>query len=449
MNFNEKIEQKQICILGLGHVGLTLALVMADRGFNVIGFDTNSQIISDVKQKKSPILEPNIESYLERLIDKTFHATTDLDDITADVYIITVGTPIDSKTKIPNIEYIKSASKTIGEKIKKGDLVILRSTVPIGLSRNIVVPILEEKSGLECGSDFLLSYSPERTIEGEALKELRELPQIVSGYNSNSSIMSSKIFSKITDHVIDVGPLESAEMVKIMNNTFRDVKFAYANEMALICKDLGLDMVELVKSANAGYKRDRIPVPSPGVGGACLSKDSYILRYSTENIEHKPNIVSLARDLNELIPREILKSISQELDKANKQIETSKFFIIGFAFKGDPETADLRGSTTIDFLNELKKSSGEENILYGYDPIVAPEEIEELGIKFVDYSEGFNNADVILFMNNHKSYVSLDIEEMLDGASADCIFFDGWHLFEPSLINSIKQIKYHGVGCKF
>tara|TARA_Y100000590_G_C15390234_1_gene889771 strand:- start:180 stop:839 length:660 start_codon:yes stop_codon:yes gene_type:complete len=219
--------------------------------------------------------------------------------------------------------------------------------------------------------------------------------------------------------------------------------------MALICKDLGLDMVELVKSANAGYKRDRIPVPSPGVGGACLSKDSYILRYSTKNIEHKPNIVSLARDTNELIPHEIMKSLKYELDITNKEIETSKFFIVGFAFKGDPETADLRGSTTIDFLNELRKTSGNKNLVYGYDPIIASEDIEQLDIKFVDYEEGFKNADVVMFMNNHKSYSSLNIEEMLNRASPDCIFFDGWHLFEPSLIKSTKQIKYHGVGCKF
>ena len=448
MNTDQNIQEKNICVLGLGHVGLTLSLVMADKGYNVIGFDTNQDLIDTVRKKKSPILEPNIESYLDRLMDKTLHVTTDLQEISADVYIITVGTPIDSESKIPNINYIKSASETIGDKIKKDDLVILRSTVPIGLSRNVVAPILEERSGLKCGTDFLLSYSPERTIEGEALKELLELPQIVSGFNRDSSTYAEKIFSRITPNVIDVGSLESAEMVKIMNNTFRDVKFGYSNEMALICKDLGLDMVELVNFANAGYKRDKIPVPSPGVGGACLSKDSYILNYSTKDIEHRPNIVSKARETNELIPLEILNSIERDLKQINKSIEESKFYIIGFAFKGDPETADIRGSTTIDFLMELKKKVSKRKIIFGYDPIVKSEEIESLDDKFVDFSEGFNEADVILFMNNHKSY-KLDITDLLQSASKDCIFFDGWHLFEPSVIGSVNQIKYQGVGCKF
>ena len=344
------------------------------------------------------------------------------------------------------MSFIERASRSIGGKIKKDDLVILRSTVPIGVSRSIVAPILDEYSRLKCGADFFLSYAPERTIEGEALKELSELPQIVGGFNLKSCSISKEIFSAITKNIVDVESLESAEMVKIMNNTFRDVKFGYSNEMALICKDLGLDMAKLVKHANDGYKRDKIPTPSPGVGGACLSKDSYILSYSVKNIKHKSNIVSLARETNERIPKEIVSSIDRTLTKLNKKIEDSKIYIIGFAFKGNPETADLRGSTTIDFLNELKvKTIGSQNI-FGYDPVIKSNKIDDLHIHSASYSEGFNEADVILFMNNHISYKTLDIENLLKTASKDCIFFDAWHLFVPNSISSINKVNYQGVG---
>ncbi len=445
MNINQNIDKKNICVLGLGHVGLTLSLVMAEKGLNVIGFDTNQKLIEQINSKQSPILEPNIDHYLDKLLGKTFKATSSLSNFSADVYIITVGTPIDSDKNL-NISFIKRAAESIGNKIKYGDLVILRSTVPVGLSRNIVAPILEEKSKLKCGKDFLLSYSPERTIEGEALKELSELPQIVSGFNKESSKYAKKIFSKITLDVEEVGSLENAEMIKIMNNTFRDVKFAYANEMALICKDLGLDMVDLVKFANAGYKRDRIPVPSPGVGGACLSKDTYILKYSAKDIFHKPKLSLKARETNELIPLEILNSIEKTLKQNNKSIEQAKFFIIGFAFKGNPETADLRGSTTIDFLSELNKKISKDKIVYGFDPIVNPDEIRNLKVEYTNYVNGFDQADVVLFMNNHLSYKELDIQKLLKSASNDCIFYDAWHLFEPAKISLINKVIYQSVG---
>jgi len=441
-----KVQEKRICILGLGHVGLTLALVMAEKGFTVIGYDIDENLIDIINQKKSPILEPNLENYLDKYLGDKFFATTDLNEISADIYIITVGTPIDSKTKLPKISFIENASRSIGGKIKKDDIVILRSTVPIGVSRSVVAPILTESSRLKCGSDFCLSYAPERTIEGEALKELSELPQIVGGFNLESCSKSKQIFSVITKNIVDVKSLESAEMVKIMNNTFRDVKFGYANEMAMICKDLGLDMAQLVEFANDGYKRDKIPTPSPGVGGACLSKDSYILSYSVKDIKHKSNIVSLARETNENIPKEIVSSIDAALSKLNKKLENSKIYIIGFAFKGNPETADLRGSTTIDFLNELKFKTPNSQSIFGYDPVIKSNKIDDLNIQYSSYAEGFKDADVILFMNNHLSYKSLDIENLLKTASKDCIFFDAWHLFAPSSISSINKINYQGVG---
>ncbi len=441
---------ENICVLGLGHVGLTLSLVMAEKGFKVFGFDTNKKVIEDTKACHCDFYEKDISAYLNRYSNKQLFATSDLSEVEASVYIITVGTPINLETNIPRINYIEQASRSIGSKIKKGDTVILRSTVPVGTTRNVVAPILSEVSGLTCGEEYSLAYAPERTIEGEALAEIKELPQVIGGFDQKSREIAEKIFKKITGGLInDVGQLENAEMVKIMNNTFRDVKFAYSNELALICKDLGLDMVKLVKAANLGYTRDKIPVPSPGVGGACLSKDSYILAYSTKDSGHQASLVLQAREVNESVPTDISNTIKQDLASAGKDISKAKIFIVGFAFKGSPETSDIRQSTTLDLLDNLIELGASHSNISGFDPVVSRDAIEDLSIGYLSYEEGFDQADAVLFMNNHKSYSGLDIFHLLSLAKDDCIIFDGWHMFEPKDITSLKSIKYLGVGCSY
>ena len=302
---------------------------------------------------------------------------------------------------------------------------------------------------MKAGRDYFLAYAPERTVEGNAINEIKELPQIIGGYEEKSRLMAEQLFRELTHTIIDVESLESAEMVKIMNNTFRDVKFAYTNEMALICKELGLDMVKLVSAANMGYVRDKIPMPSPGVGGACLSKDSYILSYSTRDIKTKPTITTQSRKLNEFIPSDIVAEIMMELKSIGKKVDQIKIFIIGFAFKGQPETSDTRASTTLDLINIIRENNVGKNIIFGYDPIVSSAAIENFGVKSVSLEEGFKDADVVIIMNNHKSYQRIDIFTLLESSKADCIFVDCWHLFEPIEMIKINKIKYISVGCKY
>ena len=392
--------------------------------------------------------EDGIDMYLNRHVHNNLTPISSLQHIDVDTYIITVGTPINENTKTPRIDYIEKAIESIAKYIKQDDLIILRSTVPVGTTRRIVLPILQRLSRLDAGKDYYLAYAPERTIEGAALNEIRSLPQVVGGYDLKSKMLAEQLFRELTNTIIEVPNLESAEMVKIMNNTFRDVKFAYANEMALICKELGLDMVKLVDAANMGYTRDKIPVPSPGVGGACLSKDSYILSYSTKDIKTKPEIIERSRYTNELIPRYIADELVTELGLLSKNIRRAKIFIIGFAFKGQPETSDMRGSTTLDLLEYLRNNDANKNSIYGYDPVVEQPEIEELGVKYASLENGFDEADVVIIMNNHKSYHNMDIYSLLERSSNNLIFFDGWHLFDPSDIVGVSNRKYVGVGCK-
>jgi UDP-N-acetyl-D-mannosaminuronic acid dehydrogenase len=218
--------------------------------------------------------------------------------------------------------------------------------------------------------------------------------------------------------------------------------------MALICRELGLDAVKLIQAANLDYKRDEIPMPSPGVGGACLTKDPYILINSCENIDVPTEIIRYARTINELIPRRIVDDIMQEIKTLNKKIDSLRIFLIGFAFKGDPETSDIRGSTTIDVLNLFRDKGIQDDSFYGYDPVALNSDLRSLGVKPASLEEGFEDADIVLIMNNHKSYKNMDIFSLLDLARDDCVFMDGWYTFDPKDIVTVNSIRYVGVGCR-
>ncbi len=441
------ILDKKICIIGMGFVGLTLSLVMANNGYLVYGYDKNKSTISKLKKNKSPFYEKGLDDYLKKLSQKKIFFHNNLNKINPDVYIITVGTPLLKNGLKPDISAIKKVSTEISNKIKKNDLVILRSTVPVGTTRKIVKNIIEKRSKLKCGLDFSLSFAPERTVEGDALNEITSLPQIIGSFDKKSLNFSDEIFSEFTKNIIKVENIESAEMIKIINNTFRDVKFAYANEIALISKNLNLDVSELIKAANKGYPRDSIPFPSPGVGGPCLPKDSKILSYSIKNSKSHANLISIARKVNESIIPNIFNEIKTYFKSTNKDILKAKFFFMGIAFKGNPETSDFRGSNAIELINLLKKNFNLKNI-FVYDPVIKKNDILKLGLKNTTIDKGFKNSDVILIMNNHISFQKIKINQLLKSSKNNCLLFDGWSVFDKKQFNLNKNIKYLSVGSK-
>jgi len=440
------VKSRRICVVGLGYVGLTLSVVLAEIGFKVFGFDIDAHIIKLLNDGRSHFHENGLEAYLHRNLGKRLFPVNYLDGIDADVYMIAVGTPVDKETKLPDLSCVETAATMIGRHIKSEDLVILRSTVPIGTTRRLVLPALNTASGLRAGTDYFLSFAPERTAAGIALPELRELPQIIGGYDKKSAALTSRLFGEITSTIIDVGSLEAAEMVKIMNNTFRDVKFAYANEMALICKELGLDMHQLVQAANDSYDRDKIPVPSPGVGGPCLTKDGYLLQYSCKDLSAQPTIVGLSRQVNESIPFRIAREIDRELKRLGKK--SVKIFVIGFAFKGEPETSDTRDSATLALLKELRWLGYPDSCFFGYDAVAGPGDISQFAVTPVSLAEGFEGADAVIIMNNHKSHRVVDIFTLLMTTKKPCLFVDGWRTFDPRDIKEIEHLVYLGVGCR-
>jgi UDP-N-acetyl-D-mannosaminuronic acid dehydrogenase len=429
----------KINIVGLGYVGQTLAVILADVGFQVYGSEKDEKILDAIKKCQSHIKEPGINLLLKRHLGSNLFVgkPEEMYAHDADVFIIAVTSPVDKKTKIPNLEIVKSAINEIKDHLRSGQLVLLRSTVPVGTTRDVVKPILEE-SGLKAGEDFCLAFTPERTAEGVALKELRILPQIIGGINDKSVDEAAKIFRRATPTILCVSSLEAAELIKLLDNSYRDLRFAYANEIAKYCEKAGLNTFEVVNAANQGYPRNNIPVPSPGVGGACLTKDPYILMDCAKKFGETLNLISKAREINE----DMTKHMVEELKK-HGPLKNKKVFIAGFAFKGKPETNDMRDSPTLDIVKHL---SSENVSISGFDPCVEKDKIRSLGIEHVkNVEDGMKDADVAIFMTNHDHFLNLDAKEIFSKMKKGGIVYDGWGIFDKKEIEKMG-LTYKGVG---
>ena len=434
------IRFKKIGVAGLGYVGLTLGLTLSDLGFNVVGVDVNARTREIIKGKRSPFYEEGIDVLLSDHVGKKFLVSDTFDgENCCDVYFIAVGTPI-GEDNVPKMTYLEEAARNIGKVLKRGDIVILRSTVPLGTTRNVIVPILEAASGLRGGEDFFVVFAPERTIEGKALAELRSLPQVIGGINQASSNLAASIFSMMTKSLAIVDSTEEAEAVKLINNTYRDVTFAFANEVSMVCQKWNIDTNKVIEAANMGYARSNVPKPSPGVGGYCLVKDPLIFAYGARAKGYEPKLFEYARRVNETILTTLADDVVKHLDSL-KTKQKSKIFILGFAFKGNPPTSDLRGSTTVT-LTKILLERGYTNV-YGYDPVVAKEEIEALGVKVVrKVEDGFQNADAVLVMNNHSALKELPARTLMLKAHVGAALFDTWALYNKDEILKTKGISY-------
>jgi UDP-N-acetyl-D-mannosaminuronic acid dehydrogenase len=446
-SLKQKIEfhsstSKEILIVGMGYVGLTLAAILSSIGFKIYGYDNNKKTIEDLKKGKISFYEKGLKKYINANNKKNLIFINKINSISASTYIITVGTHLKKNTKKPNLNHIKDASKKIGKNLKKNDLVILRSTLPVGCTRSTVIPNLEKSSDLKAGKDFYVSFAPERTAEGKALVELKENPQIIGGLDDISSQLTANIFNTFTHSIINVSSLENAEFCKLLDNSYRDHRFAFVNQLLSFCDKKKIDIYEIIHSINHGYKRNDIPYPSPGVGGPCLSKDPYILANNLDEQKTPSFLINNIRKTNEHGPKYIFNKLNKMLKKIDKKITNSKIFLMGLAFKGAPKTSDIRSSTSMDFINLF---SNKKN-LYVYDPVVYKSELKKNNLKSLSLEKGFTKADAVIILNNNKSFQDLDITNLINKMNKPSLFIDTWRIFDPHEIKQIKGILYGGLG---
>lgn len=432
---------KHIGIVGLGYVGLTLGLTFADLGFKVKGFDKNKIVADAIKSGRPHFFEVGLPQLLKDHLDKNFQVVGDFRrENNCDVYFISVGTPLD-KNKKPELGYLGLAAKNLGAILKKGDAVILRSTVPVGTTRNFVLPVLEKISGLKAGDDFFLAFAPERTVEGRALEELKKLPQVIGGINHRSAEVTADFFSFMTNSTLLTDSLEEAEMVKLINNTYRDVTFGFSNEVSLIAQRWGIDAKRVIEAANYGYERSNVPSPSPGVGGYCLEKDPFIFIASAKQKGYNPMLFHHARAISHKMLDFLADSVKTFLKDHKKENKKAKILVLGVAFKGRPATSDTRGSTSIALLKRLQKEKYKN--IHGFDPAVPRADFLPHGIKYVrDLKKGFSGADVVLALTNHIDFESVDARKYLALSAKPTLFYDTWGLFNKNEVAKIKGVHY-------
>jgi nucleotide sugar dehydrogenase len=441
--FEDTIDNKKIMIYGMGYIGLTLAVVLSNTGLQITGVDKNETIIKNLQKGKPHFFENGLDSLLNSTIQEhSIQFTSDIYNTKADIYIVCVGTPFDEVNGIADLSQVQEVSQDIANKIKKNDLIIIRSTVPVGTTRNIVLPILQS-NGYKAGEDFYISFAPERTVEGIAIEELRTLPQVIGGFDKKSIELTTKLFNKITKTIIDVESLEEAELLKLINNAYRDLSFAFSNEVAYICEKYNINAFKLIDSANEGYIRNPISNPSPGVGGPCLSKDPFLFSLSQSEFNDGAILGSTSRKINSFGAQYVYNKIEKFCKKTGKKINLVKIFIIGLAFKGIPETSDMRGSVAVDLI----KLFPNKNNIFVKDFIVDKQQIEQIGCNYVDnIYDGFKGTDIILIMNNHYKNNKFNTFEALKFTNKPFLFFDGWGIFNQDELEKNKYCFYASMG---
>ena len=324
------MDRFDIAIIGMGYVGLTLATALAEAGLTVLGVESNPRIHDTIARGIPHFKEKGLDEKFAKAVSlKKIVITNSLKtSVDASTYIITVGTPLDNRGRA-NSDAISCAAKEVASHMKNDALIILRSTVKIGVTSGIVAPILASS-----GKRFKLAMCPERTLEGKALEELNSLPQIIGSTDNESFEQAASIFQKITKKIIEVSSFENAEMIKLVDNSFRDLQFAFANEIARICDGLGLDAIEVIESGKDDYGRTNVPMPGL-VGGPCLEKDPHILAQSARDYGINPEIIQASRTVNERQPLEASHFIHEEILRRSRD-QSPKIGILGIAFKGVP-----------------------------------------------------------------------------------------------------------------
>ncbi len=384
-------------VVGLGYVGLTLATVLAEVGHKVIGIEKRSELVELTNRGVPHFAESGLADALSRVVSSgQLVAAEKFDEsLKCDSYIITVGTPLSTEGKV-RLDMIEAATREVAHNMGDGALVVLRSTVKIETTRKVVAPILAAS-----GKRFDLAMCPERTLEGRALQELRELPQIIGADTPAAFSRAETLFQSITNATVKVASPEAAEVVKLVDNTYRDVRFAFANEVARLCDAFRVNAQEVISAGKLGYPRTDVALPGL-VGGPCLEKDAHILLQSAKSRGLNLEITAAGRLVNERQPTETVDFISSEITRRGLG-NPLRIRVLGMAFKGIPATDDLRGSMSIKVLDALKKAHPDAE--FGlFDPEIDPASLANNfpGDEIFDtFDAAITGASVVVIANNH------------------------------------------------
>ncbi|MDO9546699.1 MAG: nucleotide sugar dehydrogenase [Pelolinea sp.] len=401
-----------LCVLGLGYIGLPTASTFATHGLKVIGVDTNPAIVESLNNGKVHIFEPGLRTLVQAAVHSGNLVIKDQPQ-PADAFIIAVPTPF-KENKLADLSFVTAAAEAITPHLKKGNLVILESTSPPRTTVDILLPILE-KSGLSAGKDFQLAYSPERVLPGQILRELIENARVIGGINDDSAKAGKLLYSTFVRGEIFLTDATTAEMVKLMENTYRDINIAAANEFARLADRFQVDIWEAISLANR-HPRVEILNPGPGVGGHCISVDPWFF------VEAAPDLTSLihsARQVNDSQPEYVVNFLERKTGKLNGK----KITALGLAYK--PDVDDLRESPSIETVIHLRDAGAKVTV---YEPFDTDHSIEAV-ISARTLQEAVTQADLIILLVGHSQLKEIDPTELAKNTSARTVLdtVNGWN----------------------
>lgn len=390
-------KNSKIAVIGLGYVGLPLAVEFAKNGLKVVGIDTDKKKTEMINKAESYITDVSSQELAAVVKNKNFSATLDFSKLKlCDVIIICVPTPL-RKSKEPDVSYIIAAADEIKKYLRKEQLVILESTTYPGTTKELVLPIFQD-TGLKCGKDFYLAFSPERVDPANKIYKIHNTPKVVGGITKKCCDLAYEVYSMITEKVIKVSSCESAEMVKLLENTFRAVNIALVNEVALMCEKLKINVWEVIDAA-ASKPFGFMPFfPGPGIGGHCIPLDPHYLSWKLKTLNFFSRFIEIAGDINSHMPEYVVNRLSVLLNNFGKTLNGSKISILGVAYK--PDVSDFRESPAIDVIKILKERKA---IVDYHDPYVESLEVGDIKLKSVKMTS-LKKYDCVVIITNHSDF---------------------------------------------
>ena len=396
--------KQDLGVIGLGYVGLPLVVESCNSGLKVFGYDNNSDKVKKLQNGTSPI-EDFSDEMLKKALQKDL-TISDSPEALKDCEHIVISVPTPLTDYQPDLSYVKAAARTIAENISKDQVIILESTTYPGTTIEVLIPEIESISELKAGKDFHVGYSPERIDPGNETWNFKNTPKVISGIDDSSTKKIKNFYEKIIDEVVEVSGTKEAEMVKLLENTYRHVNIAFINELAILCNMLDIDIWEVVEAAKTkpfGFESFR---PGPGVGGHCIPIDPNYLSFKTRQIGKPVRFVELAQEINNTMPSYIVSRILEKMNSLQKPMKNSNILILGVAYKKD--ISDTRESPSIDIIENLVSKG--VNVSF-YDPYVESLDLNVSVNKEQDISN-FDNYDLILFHTSHSEFSKINFQEI-------------------------------------
>jgi len=405
-----------IAVVGLGYVGLPLAIAAAEAGFPVTGFDVEARRVSALNRGESYILDIDAADVAAQVSAGRLVATSDPEAL-GDTEVIVICVPTPLRNELPDMTYIEEAGKMVAAALKPGRLVILESTTYPGTTEEFLREILES-SGLRTGTDFSLGFSPERIDPGNPRFGLRNTPKVVGGTDPDATSLMREFYSAFVDKVVPVSSPKTAEMAKLLENTYRHVNIALANEIAILCHGLGIDVWEVIEAAATKPFGFHPFYPGPGWGGHCIPVDPAYLSWRVRQMHQTAHFVELAREINDRMPAYVVERIGDCLNEEGKSLKGSGIVVLGVAYK--PDVSDVRESPALNVIARLRRSGA--RVSY-HDPHVPSIELEDGKLESIVLDDkALQEADLVVVITNHSSYawdvVARDARLILDTRNA-------------------------------